>query len=257
MKKTAFAGLILLLVLPFAYLPLLALATQWRFPRLLPEGLSLEHWQLAWRIGGMADSLILSVVCAALVALSSTALGFRIAHVIAGHRRRRLLLAVAYLPYAFSPVIYAFCLQFFFLKTNLAGTLAGVLLGQFLIVFPFSVILFVNHWTPRLQHMEALVYTLGGSPWAAWRRVLLPVSRPALLNGLFQTFLLAWFEYGLTTVVGQGRVATLPVRVYQYVGEANPYFAALGSTLLIWPPLLLLWLNYRYQNLKYAAVANR
>ncbi len=257
MKKTAFTGLILLLVLPFTYLPLLSLATQWRFPRLLPEGLSLEHWQLAWRIGGMADSLALSVVCAALVALSSTALGFRIAHAIAGHRRRRLLLAVAYLPYAFSPVIYAFCLQFFFLKTNLAGTMTGVLLGQFLLVFPFSVILFVNHWTPRLQRMEALVYTLGGSTGAAWRRVLLPVSRPALLNGLFQTFLLAWFEYGLTTVIGQGRVPTLPVRVYQYVGEANPYFAALGSTLLIWPPLLLLWLNYRFQNRTHDNAADR
>jgi putative spermidine/putrescine transport system permease protein len=249
MKKLGFVGLVLLLALPFAYLPLLSLATQWRFPLLLPEGLDFEHWQLAWRIGGMADSLGFSVLCAALVALSCTALGFRIARTIAQHPRRQVLLAIAYLPYAFSPVIYAFCLQFFFLKSNLSGTLAGVLIGQFLIVFPFSVILFVNHWTPRLKNMEALVYTLGGSAWAAWTRVLLPVSRPALLNGLFQTFLLSWFEYGLTTVIGQGRVPTLPVRVYQYVGEANPYFAALGSTLLICPPLLLLWLNHRYQNL--------
>ncbi|MBK8967304.1 MAG: ABC transporter permease [Lewinellaceae bacterium] len=257
MGRAPFAALLLLFALPFAYLLLLSLAMQWRFPLLLPEGLSLEHWQLAWRIGGLADSLGLSAVCAAVVALSSTALGFRMAHAIAAHHRRRLLVAIAYLPYAFSPVIYAFCLQFFFLKTNLAGTLAGVLLGQFLLVFPFSVILFVNHWTPRLRNMEALVYTLGGSAGAAWRRVLLPVSRPALLNGLFQTFLLAWFEYGLTTVLGQGRVPTLPVRVYQYIGEANPYFAALGSTLLIWPPLLLLWLNYRYQNRTHAAFADR
>lgn len=247
MKKIGFVALVLLLVLPFAYLPLLSVATQWRFPLILPEGLSLEHWQQAWRLGGMAQSLGLSAGTAAIVALVSTALGFRIAQTIARHPRRQVLVAIAYLPYAFSPVIYAFCLQFFFLKTNLAGTLAGVLTGQFLLVFPFSVILFVNHWTPRLQHLEELVYTLGGSGRAAWLRVLLPVSKPALLNGLFQTFLLAWFEYGLTTVIGQGRVATLPVRVYQYVGEANPYFAALGSTLLIAPPLLLLWFNHRFQ----------
>ena len=252
MKKIGFAGLVLLLILPFAYFPLLSISTQWRFPLVLPEGLSFEHWELAWRLGGMAQSLGLSAITAALVALASTAAGFRIAQTIARHPRRQTLVAIAYLPYAFSPVIYAFCLQFFFLKTNLAGTLAGVLIGQFLIVFPFSVILLVNHWTPRLQHMEELVYTLGGSSRAAWRRVLLPVSKPALLNGLFQTFLLAWFEYGLTTVIGQGRVPTLPVRVYQYVGEANPYFAALGSSLLIAPPLLLLWLNHRFQHSTHA-----
>lgn len=252
MKKIGFTGLVLLLVLPFAYLPLLSMSTQWRFPLVLPEGLSWEHWRLAWRLGGMAQSLGLSAITAAVVALLCTAAGFRIAQTIARHPNRQRLVVIAYLPYAFSPVIYAFCLQFFFLKTGLAGTLAGVLIGQFLIVFPFSVILFVNHWTPRLQQMEELVYTLGGSSRAAWWRVLLPVSRPALLNGLFQTFLLAWFEYGLTTVIGQGRVPTLPVRVYQYVGEANPYFAALGSSLLIAPPLLLLWLNHRFQNTAHA-----
>lgn len=249
MKKLLFTGLIFLLALPFGYLPLLSLAGQWRFPLLLPEGLSLEHWGQAWQIGGIGGSLALSAAVALSVSLLSTAAGFRVAHTIAGHPRRKQLLTIAYLPYAFSPVIYAFCLQFFFLKTNLSGTLGGVLTGQFLIVFPFSVILFVNHWTPRLRAMEDLVYTLGGSAGAAWRRVLLPVSRPALLNGLFQTFLLSWFEYGLTTVIGQGRVPTLPVRVFQYIGEANPYFAALGSTLLICPPLLLLWLNHRFQHI--------
>ncbi len=247
MKKWAFAGLVFFLALPFGYLLLLSLAVEWRFPLLLPESLTLEHWRLAWQLGGAAESLVWSAVVAATVAVGSTAVGFVLARTIARHPNRRLLVALAYLPYAFSPVVYAFCLQFFFLKTRLAGTLAGVLLGHFLIVFPFSVLIFVNHWTPRLQHMEGLVYTLGGSARAAWWRVLVPVSKPALLNGLFQTFLLSWFEYGLTTVLGQGRVPTLPVRVYQYVGEANPYFAALGSSLLIAPPLLLLWLNHRFQ----------
>lgn len=247
MRKGMFAGLLLLLVLPFGYLPLLSMAEQWRFPLLLPESLSFEHWWQAWSIGGVAGSLGFSLVLAAGVAVFCTALGFRVSRSIAYSPYRQTLVAAAYLPYAFSPVIYAFCLQFFFIKVQLSGTLAGVLLGHVLIVFPFSVLLFVNHWTPRLRHMEELVYTLGGSVRAAWAKVLLPVSRPALLNGLFQTFLLSWFEYGLTSVIGQGKVPTLPIRVYQYIGEANPYFAALGSTLLIWPPLLLLWLNHRLQ----------
>jgi putative spermidine/putrescine transport system permease protein len=42
-----------------------------------------------------------------------------------------------------------------------------------------------------------------------------------------------------------GRVQPLPVKVYGYIGEANPFLAALSSCLLVFPPLVLLWANKR------------
>ncbi|MEO1805346.1 MAG: ABC transporter permease, partial [Bacteroidota bacterium] len=57
---------------------------------------------------------------------------------------------------------------------------------------------------------------------------------------------ISWFEYGLTTLIGVGKIQTLTLKVYQYVNEANIYFAALASCLLFLPPLILIWVNKRF-----------
>ena len=55
----------------------------------------------------------------------------------------------------------------------------------------------------------------------------------------FQTFLISWFQYGLTLLVGSGKVETLPLKVYDYVSEANLGYAAVAGCLLVLPPVLL------------------
>lgn len=244
MKKLLLAVFLALMVLPFAYLPLLSLASHWRYPNLLPEAISTANWQSALTSGsGIAGSLCLSVLLSVGVAFIVTIGGFVLGKIIAAHSQRARFQAIAYLPYAFSPVIYAYCLQFFFLKADLSGSVEGVLLAQILLLLPFGVLFFSSHWDERLHAMEQLTLTLGGSRRDAWRRVLIPVSRQALLTAFFQSFLLSWFDYGLTSVIGLGQVPTLSVLVWQFIGEANPYFAAIGSCLLVFPPAVLLFLN--------------
>lgn len=247
MKKAAIAALLALFVLPFGYLLALSLATEWRFPHLLPIGWTLAHWtDLSSRGGNWASSAATSFLLATAVGLLTTGAGFLTARHLSAHPRRQLWLTLAYLPYAFSPVIYAHCLKFFFNVSDLSGTFAGVLLAQFILTFPFSILLFFNHFDHSLRAMEDLTYTLGGTARAAFWRVLVPVSRTALLICFFQTFLISWFEYGLTSVIGLGQVRTLTIAVYQYIGEANQYVAALASCLVCLPPLVLLWLNQRF-----------
>ena len=244
MKRTLLALFLALLVLPFAYLPLLSLASNWRYPRLLPEGLSSANWQLALTSGsGVGSSLWLSVLLSAGVAFTVTIGGFVLGKMVAAHTQRTRFQAIACLPFAFSPVIYAYCLQFFFLKADLSGSILGVVVAQVLLLLPFGVLFFSSHWDERLHAMEQLTRTLGGSRRDAWRRVLIPVSQPALLTAFFQSFLLSWFDYGLTSVIGLGQVPTLSVLVWQFIGEANPYFAAIGSCLLVFPPVILLFIN--------------
>ncbi len=67
-----------------------------------------------------------------------------------------------------------------------------------------------------------------------------------LLICFFQTFLISWFQYGLTLLIGAGKVQTLPIKVYDYVNEANIFYAAMASCLLILPPAALLWVNKRF-----------
>jgi putative spermidine/putrescine transport system permease protein len=245
-QKIALTALLVLFALPFLYMTALSFASEWRFPRLWPQAWTTAHWASLGSTGGNWTARVFTSLGLAIsVAAVATAFGFITARHLSAHPRRRLWLMLGYMPYVFSPVIYAHGLRFFFNSGGLNGTYAGVWLAQLILAYPFAFLLFFNHFDERLHNMEGLTRTLGGSERQVLWRVLVPVSRAALLTCFFQVFLLSWFEYGLTSVIGQGQVRTLTVAVYQYIGEANQYVAALAGSLVCLPPILLLWFNHR------------
>lgn len=244
LTKILLAGLILL---PFVLLLVLSFGRQWPYPALLPQEWTSGNWPLVFGgQGGLGYSLLLSVLLSLSVAVTATVSSFWVCRHIAYHPRREAWLSVAYFPYVFAPVILAACLQFYFIVAGWYGKVSGVLIAQLFITFPYGVIFFSSFWNERLRSMEQLVRTLGGNTLQAYRRVVLPVARGALLTCFFQLFLISWFEYGLTTLIGVGKVPTLTLRVFQYVNEANLFLAALAGCLLILPPVVLLYINKRY-----------
>lgn len=233
-------------VLPFAYLAALSLAGSWPFPNLLPASWTFDRWQgLLGGEGGLLASLARSLALSAAVAALSTGLGFFTSRAVAEHPRRRLLLFLAYLPFVFSPAILATCLLYVFLRLHLAGTWAGVALAQTILCYSFAIVFFQGFWNAEKRALGDLVATLGGSPWQLYRRVYLPLGAEMLRLAFCQTFLLSFFQYGSTVLIGAGSVKTLPLAVYHFVGEANPGYAAVAGCLLILPPFLLLWLDRR------------
>lgn len=232
---------------PFGYLLLLSLSGTWRFPRMLPAELTLQHWQQILSVqGDITESFLLTITISVSVAFMSTAAGFLTSKAIAQHRFRKTFMLMSYFPFILSPVIYAACIYYYFIKFDLSGNIMGVILGQLIIAYPYAVIIFSGFWNKRLNSMENLVSTLGGSSFQAYMRVLLPMAKGMLLICFFQTFLISWFEYGLTVIIGVGKVQTLTLKVYQYINDANIYYAALSSCLLILPPVILIFINNKF-----------
>ena len=234
------------LLFPVAFLIIISLATQWIFPTIVPETLTLNRWISLISGGNLFSSLLLSLAIALTVATLATFGGFFSSKQLAYHPRRNLWMRLSYFPFVLSPVIYAAVLYFYFIRLDLAGNIVGVILGQLLIAYPYSVILFSGFWSDRIQEIERLTQTLGGNRWQTYRRVLFPIASGLLLVCFFQTFLISWFEYGLTTIIGVGKVQTLTLKVFQFINEANFYNAALASSLLVLPPVILLYFNKRY-----------
>lgn len=231
---------------PLAFLVGLSLATRWAPGEVWPAGLDASRWlEVLSGRGRLAASLGLSLAISLAVAAIGTAAGYLTSRAIAYSRHRDTLLLVAYVPYAFSPVVLGACLLFFALKLGLAGTVVGVVLAQVIFAYGFGTVFFVDFWTAEKRAYEELVYTLGGSVWAAHRHALVPLARGMARVAFFQVFLLSWFQYGLTLLVGSGRVKTLPLAVFDFVGEADLYYAAVAGCLLALPPLLLLAIDRR------------
>lgn len=233
-----------LCVLPVAYVLLLSMVERWSALVPFPEVVSLRWWR---EIGarGLSESLVLSMVLSAGVATVATAGGFAAARFVRYARRPRLWLFVAYAPFVLSPVLVGVCLMYLYLRLGVAGTVAGVMLAQFAFALGFATVFFTSFWSGRVRDYEGLAQTLGASPLDVLWRVSWPLARGLVLLCFFQTFLLSWFQYGITLLVGQGKVQTLPLRVFNHLNEANPYVAAVAACLLVLPPVLLLFVNRR------------
>lgn len=234
-------------ILPLAFLCMLALSSAWRFPSVVSQHFSLQNITFIFGSGSnIGHSIFLSFLISTTVSAFCVAAAFFISKTIAFHPRRSLLVFFAYLPFVLSPVIYAACLNYYFVIAGLNGTVVGVMIAQCIIIFPYTVILFLSHWNQHILSLQQLTATLGGNTFQTLIKVLIPASKNILLVAFFQSFLISWFEFGLTAFIGIGQVQTLTVKVYQYIGEANVHLAAFSSLLLIIPPLLLLWLNKRF-----------
>lgn len=244
MKTTKKSLLLMLLgtfVFPLLFILILALAVSWRFPQLIPDRLSLVALFSTGDnlLKGLSNSLIIAVAVSVLCVPAA----FAISKQLVKYRNKQMVLLCAYLPFTISPVVYAACLNYYFVVAGLNGTLVGVISAQLIIVFPYNIILFMSHWNKQLESYAELVSTLGGNKRQTYFKVLIPLSRKIIVIAFFQSFLISWFEFGLTNFIGIGQVQTLTVRVYQYIGEANVQFSAVSSLILILPPLFLLWLN--------------
>jgi putative spermidine/putrescine transport system permease protein len=242
--------LALCLLLPLLILLYLSVLRQWAFPALLDVPWTMQQWTDAASAGGLLGSLLLSVALSGSLAVLATAAGFVISRQLMSHPRAKILLSLAYYPYLIAPVILGVMLQYYFIRLGITGTLSGVMLAQFLFVFPYAVLYFAAFWTPRIRDMEGQSLTLGATQGQTFRRVLLPAARSWLALCAFQCFLLSWFEYGMTQYVGIGKVGTLTVRTMQYIKEANPHLAAVAACMMLLPLLLFPLLNrqFRFRN---------
>jgi ABC-type spermidine/putrescine transport system permease subunit II len=224
----------------------LSVAGSWEFPDLWPSSFRLDRWtNVLFGDRILLESLAVSLLVATTVGLLAAAAGFVTARAICDHPWRRALLLLAYLPFSASPVVLGVSLLYVYIRLGLVATVAGVVLSHTIFAYAFAVVFWVPFWNVERTGYEDLVRTLGGTRLDAYRRVLLPLSRGPFLVCFFQTFLISWFQYGLTLLVGSGQVDTLPLRVFAYLGEANLGYAAVASLLLLAPPLALSWLNRR------------
>lgn len=227
---------VVFLLIPVTVLLILALGTQWAWPEVLPKHWTLSNWN---RASGSEQQLyagfFTSLAIASSVALSATLFGFLTSRSIAYAKHGNRWLISAYSPYVISPILYAIWIHIFFVRGNLAGTLAGVLIGQFLLAYPYSVIFFQGFWTRKIKAYEELSATLGSSFRKTQLKVILPMATGMITVCLFQCFLISWFEFGLTSLIGVGKIKTLPIMVYTFVQEANIHLAAVASLMLVLP----------------------
>jgi len=232
--------------LPLLTVGYLSVVTAWQFPQLWDAPFSFRHWQsLLEDTNQLGRSLGLSLLISGSLALVGTALGFWVSRELCFRLQRRSWLQLAYYPYLIAPVVLGAMLQFYFVRWNLTGSILGVMLAQLLFIFPYSVLLLATFWSEEVRKLALQAHSLGASDRQVNRQIIFPLARPWLILSMVQCFLISWFEYGITQLIGVGKVPTLTIQVMHFVKEANPHQAALAASLMLLPLLFVLLANRR------------
>lgn len=184
-----------------------------------------------------------------------------------GRTARRCVQAAVALPLVLPPTVLGFYLLvglgpatalgrtlIALLGHPLAFTFSGLVFASMLYSLPFSVQPLVNGLSAVDPALNETARTLGATPWVAFRRVTLPLARPAFLTAAILTFAHTLGEFGVVLMVGgdlPGRTRTLSIALFDQVQEGQFSAANRTSLLLLalsFAALLLIYSKGRPRN---------
>ena len=177
------------------------------------------------------QALQLSLITTSVSIILTVIFGLPVAYVLVRTHipGRRLLETLVTMPLVLPPVVAGVALLITFGRVGIIGryltplgislpfTTVAVVMAQMFVSAPF----FVNSARAGLEQLdsryESAAYTLRASPFYSFRRVVLPLIRPALLTGAGLAWARALGELGATiTFAGSfpGITETMPIAVY-------------------------------------------
>ena len=195
-------------------------------------------WKAPWGdlVGALLEpealmAMRLSLVCSVAATAISIVLGLPLAWIQArtAFPGRSLLRALTLLPVVLPPVVGGVALLSVFGRRGLLGqfldplgirlpfTTAGAVLAETFVAMPFFVLSMEGVLSTLDRRLEDAARTLGADRWTVFRRITVPLVRPAVAAGAALAWARALGEFGATiTFAGNfpGRTQTSPLAVY-------------------------------------------
>jgi arabinogalactan oligomer/maltooligosaccharide transport system permease protein len=185
----------------------------------------------------------------AVVALASTAIGLSLASSAAyafsrfsfpGRESGMRALMVTQM---FPGVVMSIPLYILLDKVHLLDTLTGLVLVYSTTSVPFSVWMLKGYFDTIPKDIEEAAFVDGASRWTTFFRIMLPLSKPALVVTALFSFMTAWNEFILAaTFLGRETLYTLPVQLQRYVGQYSAQWGSFAAmAILVSVPVMALF----------------
>jgi arabinogalactan oligomer/maltooligosaccharide transport system permease protein len=119
-------------------------------------------------------------------------------------------------------------------KLGLLNSLGGLVLVYSTTSLPFCVWMLKGYFDTIPRDLEEAALMDGATPWQAFVRVVLPLSRPALAVTALFSFMNAWNEFILAaTLLNDASLFTLPVALQRLVGEYRVEWGTFAAGALV------------------------
>ena len=219
-------------------------ATRW-LRSWLPTGYTLSWYGSAWDEFQLGDVLTVTFQVVFLVVAISGILGVPAAYALA--RRdfpgKSVVMLLFLLPLLIPPITFGIPLATVLYQTNLAGSMAGVVIANLVPTVPFVILVmipFIEQIDPRV---EAAARVFGANTPRLFAHVLLPLLLPGILASLLLVLVRTIAMFELTFLVAGPTSQTLVVALYYAVFAAGVRSVqSIDAMAVIYMVTTLVWL---------------
>ena len=248
-------------VMVFLYAPLLVLMI-FSFNdskrNIVWHGFTTKYYVKAWHDSSLIEALGNSLTIAALSTVFSLVLGTMAAIMVWRFRFpfKSAVDGVMALPIIVPEICLGVAFLIFFSAigwpTDLVWpfNLSAITIAHITFSFPFVTMVVRSRLAGFNKEQEEAAKDLGASEWQAFRDVLLPHIRPALIAGALLAFTLSLDDFVITFFTAGPDTITFPVKVYSMVRFSVTPEVNAASTILIVLTVALTALALKFQGVK-------
>ncbi len=241
----------LFMLMPIYFITISAFSPQakiYAFPKaLIPHTFSNQTFSFFIHSTGVAESMRNSIVVGVGTLLLSTLIGapagFALARFVFKGRAAFQLFIVS--TRAFPGFILAIPLLVTFINWNLYDTLLGVILVHTAFTLPTTILVMSSIFVSIPRDLEEAALTLGCTPFAAFWRIMLPLSLPGMAATAIFTFVASWNEVFAATILTV-KHRTLPAQVLASLTTSQLPYKFAGGFALVIPSLVFIFFMRRY-----------
>lgn len=225
---------ILLMVFPIVILYPLSFssASYLRFP---PPELSTRWYENYFSRSDWIRPTIISFQIGFVVMVVGTVIGTAaaIALVRGTFPAKKVVLGLLMSPIIVPTIISAVALYYLFATYGIVGTRTALALAHLTLAVPFVIVVVASALERVDPALEQAAWTLGATGFETFRRVTLPLIRPAVITAAFFAFLASFDEVVIAIFLSGVRIKTLPKRIWEGIREdIDPTTAAVAALLV-------------------------
>jgi spermidine/putrescine transport system permease protein len=222
------------LYLPVSLIPLFSFndSIQAAFPL---QGFTIEWYATLFGNTALSGALANSLVIGAIAAAGATLCGITVSYMgLYGRSPLALTIsAIARLPILIPGVIVGISLLILVNLVGFGPSRTAIVLGHILVALPTTVVIMKSRFAAIPKTIREAALDLGASDWTTFRRVMLPLSLPAIVSAFMLAFLISFDEFIVAFFLA-GTEPTLPLYIWSQLRfpKSLPTVMALGTAIL-------------------------
>lgn len=191
------------------------------FPEFPPTGFSLQWFGEVFTSRGWMRAIQTSLVLLCIVTPLVVVLGTLASYALHSSKSKAASLLQSFLlsPLMVPQIVLGIALLYVFSTLGLAGSIAGMAIGQAVICLPY-VVRCVNASIASFDpQLEAASMSLGASPAQTFRRVTLPLIKPGIIAGAVFAAVTSLGEVSISLFLSSPKAMPVSVRVFNYIEQ--------------------------------------